>query len=575
MILLRQMRRNAIKLEGERSSALDLARGRLVLVSAFFVLAYGMLVIRAFDLTIIQGHIADSDDGQVQITQNDSATINARRADIVDRNGVLLATTLKISSLYADSKLIAEPQEAAKRLVQIFPDLAYGDSLQKLQSGKRYVWIKRRITPQQQYQVLEIGEPGLNFEHEYQRFYPQEGLAAHLVGYTNLDNKGLAGVERSFDRHLSEGKDLQLTLDVRLQHVLRREMQRAFDEFQAIGAAGVIMDIENGEILAGVSLPDFNPHLAGKAEDDQRFNRLTLGSYELGSVFKIFSTAAFFEAKDVPMSVTFDATQPIKAGRFMINDYHAENRILTAPEVFMHSSNIGSAMMAQAVGTQGIKDFYTDLGLLTPLDFEILEVARPLVPSPWREVSTMTASYGHGVTTTPMQLASGVSSIINGGYLVKPRLVMDDQQRAADAALEKVRIVSPETAQRMRQLLRLVVTEGTGAKAEAKGYRVGGKTGTAEKIVDGRYDRQKKMSSFVGAFPMDAPRYVVYIIVDEPQGHKGTWGYATGGWVAAPAISRVVASMASILGIAPARENSAEEQFGSSLKQYISVKEKR
>jgi cell division protein FtsI (penicillin-binding protein 3) len=501
---------------------------------------------------------------------------NARRADIVDRNGVLLATTLKISSLYADSKFIAEPKTAAKSLVKIFPELAYGETLQKLQNGKRYVWIKRRITPQQQFKVLEIGEPGLNFEHEYQRFYPQEGLAAHLVGYTNLDNKGLAGVERSFDRHLSAGQEeLRLTIDVRLQHVLRREMKRAFDEFQAIGAAGVIMDIENGEILAGASLPDFNPHLAGKAEDEQRFNRLTLGAYELGSVFKIFSTAAFFEAKDVPMSVTFDATQPIKAGRFMINDYHAENRVLTAPEVFMHSSNIGSAMMAQAVGSQGIQDFYTDLGLLTPLDFEVLEVARPLVPDPWREVSTMTASYGHGLTTTPLQLAAGVSSIVNGGYLVKPSLVLDEQQRDTEAALEKIRIVSPETAGRMRQLLRLVVTEGTGSKAEAKGYRVGGKTGTAEKIVDGRYDKKKKLSSFVGVFPMDAPRYAIYIVVDEPQGHKGTWGYATGGWVAAPPVSRIVSSMGSILGIAPARDGSAEEQFGSSLKQYISVKEKR
>ncbi len=573
-MLFRQMRRNAIKLEGQRGSALDLARGRLVFVGAFFVLAYAMLVIRAFDLTIIQGAATVFDDGEMHAQSAQSASLPPRRADIFDRNGVLLATTLKISSLYADSYLISDPQNATKKLVKIFPDLSYGETLQKLQSGKRFVWIRRRITPEQQYNVLEIGEPGLEFEHEYQRFYPQEDLAAHLLGYTTIDNKGLAGVERSFDRHLSEGRDLRLSLDIRLQHVLRREISHVFDEFKAIGAAGVIMDIENGEILAGTSLPDFNPHMAGKATQMQLFNRLTLGAYELGSVFKIFSTAAFFEAKDVPMGVTFDASQPIKIGRHTIRDYHAKNRVLSAPEVFMYSSNIGSAMMGQAVGTQGLKNFYTDLGLLTPLDFEVREVAKPLVPSPWREVNTMTASYGHGITTTPMQLTSAVSSIVNGGYLVKPHLVLGEEGTSIENP-EKIRIVSPQTAQRMRQLLRLVVTQGTGSKADVKGYRVGGKTGTAEKIVNGRYDNKKKLSSFVGVFPMDAPRYAIFIVVDEPKGHKGTWGYATGGWVAAPAISRVVASMASILGIPPARENGPEESFGDTLKQYISAKGKR
>jgi len=571
MIFSQRLRRNTVKIEGERSSALDLARGRLALMSGFFILVYMVFAVRAFDLAIIQGRAIAPDNGQN--AENNIPNINGetpRRADITDRNGALLATTLKTASLYADPHLVADADAAAKKLVKIFPDLKYGDVLQKLQSHKRFVWLQRNVSPDQQYQVLQIGEPGLEFEEGYKRFYPQGALTAHLLGYGNVDAQGLAGIERSFNKHLSAGHDLKLTLDIRLQHVLRREMLKAVGEFEAIGAAGAIMDVTTGEILAGVSLPDFNPHDPGHADKDAIFNRLTLGAYELGSVFKIFSTAAFFEVHDVPMSTTFDASEPIKIGRHTIHDYHAKERILTIPEVFMYSSNIGSALMGRAVGTDALRSFYHDLGLLDPLDFEVREVARPLVPHPWREVNTLTASYGHGVSTTPLQLVTAVSSIVNGGYLVKPSLVLDEQSDEEESG-EDIRIVSAKTAQRIRQLLRLVVTDGTAKKAEVKGYRVGGKTGTAEKIVDGRYDSKKKISSFVGVFPMDEPRYAVFIMVDEPKGQKHTWNYATGGWVAAPAVARVVASMASILGISPAGDNTPENHFGESLKQFVST----
>ncbi|MEM7651185.1 MAG: penicillin-binding protein 2 [Pseudomonadota bacterium] len=573
MMFSQRLRFNAVKLEGERSSALDLARGRLVLVSGFFIVVYMIFAVRAFDLAVIQGHVLGRDNGNAIEYVSKKPVGAIRRADITDRNGALLATTLKTVSLYADSHLISSPAEAATKLVEIFPDLKYGDVLQKLQGGKRFEWITRSVSPDQQYQVLQIGEPGLEFEEAYKRFYPQGPLAAHLLGYSNVDADGLAGVERSFNRHLSQGQDLRLTLDVRLQHVLRRELARAMGDFEAKAATGAIMDVTTGEILAGVSLPDFNPHIPGKAKENEIFNRLTLGVYELGSVFKIFSTAGFFERHDVPMSTTFDASEPIKAGRFTINDYHAEDRILTVPEVFMYSSNIGSALMGQAIGTENMRDFYKDLGLLSALDFEVREVGRPMVPSPWREVNTLTASYGHGLATTPLQLITAVSSIVNGGYLVQPSLVM--QEDTAQSTTEETRVVSAKTAQRMRQLLRLVVTDGTGKNADVKGYRVGGKTGTAEKIVDGRYDNDKKISSFIGVFPMDAPRYAVFVMVDEPKGQKWSYGYATGGWVAAPAVSRVVASMGSILGLPPAQENAPENRFGESLKRYVSVKEKR
>ncbi|MGB0719112.1 MAG: peptidoglycan D,D-transpeptidase FtsI family protein, partial [Bdellovibrionales bacterium] len=471
MILIRRIRQNPSFLRGERSSAFDLARGRLVLMGGVFLLAYGFMALRAFDLSVIQARVFDAEAPVYKgEAQNPAANL---RADIVDRNGVMLATTLKTASLFADARYIADPQNAAKGLHRIFPDLAYGDVLQKLQSGKSFIWIKRNITPAEQQSVLALGEPGLVFDEGAQRFYPQGALAAHLVGYTNVDANGLAGIERGFDNYLQSGQPLRLTLDIRLQHALRREVAAAMKDFKGVGAAGVIMDVRNGDILAGVSLPDFDPHNLGKAQKDQSFNRLSLGVYELGSVFKIFSTAAFLETRGLPLSTTFDAREPLKRGRHTIRDYHAKNRVLTLPEVFMYSSNIGTAMMAEATGTQALRDFYTDLGLLTPMEFGVKEVARPLVPNPWREISTLTASYGHGISTTPLQMAAAVSSIVNGGVLVKPRLVLPGDGEPVEAT-QGVRIISEETAHEMRQLLRLVVTQGTGSKAEVAGYKVGG-----------------------------------------------------------------------------------------------------
>lgn len=571
MMLQRQARRNAIKLEGERSSALDLARGRLVLISAFFALAYILLAARAFDLMIIQGGLNEDAAFAVSMEEGAASVPVIARADIVDRNGVLLAATLKTASLFVDTRLISDPKATAQGLVKIFPDLAYGDVLQKLQSGKRFVWIKRGIMPEAQYAVLGLGQPGLEFRYEDKRVYPQGALGAHMVGYTDIDNRGQAGIERGFEGLLSAGTPLALSIDIRLQHALHREVSKVMKDFTAKAGAGVIMDVATGEVLAGVSLPDFDPHEAGNADKDEIFNRLTLGVYELGSVFKIFSTAALFETKNVPMSTTFDAREPIKRGRFTINDYHAEKRILTIPEVFMHSSNIGSGMMGEAVGTQALQQFYRDLGLLTPLEFEVREITPPLVPSPWRDINTLTAAYGHGIAVSPLQLTAAVATVVNGGFLVKPTLVLPDTAAQKTRKSEEVRILSPQTSHRMRQLMRLVVTQGTGATADVPGYRVGGKTGTAEKPGLRGYDRKRLISSFVGMFPADDPRYVVFVMVDEPKGTKASFGYATGGWTAAPAVARVISAMAAILSIEP-RDPAPGADISDSLTQYVTLK---
>ncbi len=560
----------AMKMIGARRSALDMAHGRLVLVSAFFALLFMMVGARAFDLSLIQGEWLSSSLSGNGHARSDVVLAAPPRGDILDRNGVLLATSLETPSLYADPSLVLEPEKVARALVDVLPSLSYGTVLQKLQRKGRFVWIARNLTPNEQYEVLKIGSPGLDFKTEYRRIYPQGGMAPHMIGYTDVDGHGLAGIERSFDKLLNAGEaPLTLALDMRLQHILRREVRKAAQTFTGEGGAGLIMDVSNGEILAAYSWPDFDPHNPGAAKDRALFNRLTLGVYELGSTFKIFSTAALLETKKVALSHGFDARKPLKRGRYTITDYHPEKRILTVPEVFMYSSNIGSALMGEMVGSTALQDFYRDLGLLTPVALEINEVGRPLVPEPWRDINTLTASYGHGLAVTPLQMVAAASSIVGGGTVIRPRLVLDHEKDNARVQTD-VRVVSPQTAHRMRQLMRLVVTDGTGKMADVPGYRVGGKTGTAEKPGPGGYSHKRLISSFMGFFPMEEPRYAVFIMVDEPHGTKESFGYATAGWVAAPAVGRVIAAMGALLGVHPEEDtNGMHDVLAASLKQYV------
>jgi len=556
-------RQNAIKLEGEQSSSLDLARSRLMLLGMGFACVYIIIAMRTIDLGVIQG--SPRVQGVIAQNNNNIKPAEALRGNIYDRNGILLATTIKTASLFVDPALIIEPEKVAKALHKIFPDLSVKQVMAEMHEKKRFAWVRRNITPAQQQKILELGEPGLAFEYENRRIYPQGKLAAHLIGFTDRDGLGLAGIERSYEKTLANGEDVTLSLDMRLQHVAKREVQKAIDDFTAKGGVGLIMDVKTGELLAGASLPDFDLNAYSASTDDQRFSRMTLGVYELGSMFKIFSTAALFEKEQAQMSDTFDATQPIKIGRFRISDYHAQKRWMTVPEVFMHSSNIGTAKMGQKVGSKRLHDFYADLGLLEKLKFDISELGAPLVPSaPWSLVSTLTISYGHGVSTSPLQMAAAVSGIVNGGLMVRPTLLKQDPKE--DPIF--VRVVSEETSMSMRKLMRLVVTQGTGKNADVPGYEIGGKTGTAEKSVNGRYERKKLISSFVGAFPMNDPRYVVMVMVDEPVGNKKSYGYATAGWVAAPAVGRVVMSMASILGI-PADHYDAAQDISLDLLPYV------
>ncbi|RDD61285.1 peptidoglycan D,D-transpeptidase FtsI family protein [Ferruginivarius sediminum] len=540
-------RRRFLCMDGHRKEALETGRTRLLVAGVVFAFVFAVIGLRILDLAALSG--APS---HVAARHPDGAPHAAQRADIVDRNGNILATTLPVPSLYANPREVAHPKDAAERLSRVLPDVSPGELAARLSSDRAFIWLKRGLSPRQQYRVNRLGIPGLYFREEERRFYPQGDLTAHVVGFTDIDNKGLAGIEQSFDEVLAgQHRSLRLSLDLRVQHILTEELSKAMAEFRAIGAAGVVMDARTGELVAMASLPSFNPANPGAADSEARFNRATLGLYEMGSVFKIFTTASVLESGAVRIGDRFDVSKPIRAARFTIRDYKPKDGKLTVPEIFMYSSNIGTVHMAMEAGTEVQQNTLAALGLTTPASVELPEVGTPMLPSPWREINTMTISYGHGLAVNPVQLTSAVAATVNGGVLHQPTLLTRDE---AEAEASGKRVFSASTSGRMRQLMRLTVEYGTGGKADAEGYLVGGKTGTADKLRGGRYARDARIASFVGAFPMDDPRYVVFAMVDEPKGHKGTFGFATGGWVAAPVVREVISRAGPLLGVEP-RDN--------------------
>jgi len=481
----------------------------------------------------------------------------AERADILDRNGVVLATSLRTASLFANPQQIIDAREAADRLAAAIPELSRAEIYAKLSADRTFVWLRRNMTPRQQYAVHRLGIPGLYFQAEERRVYPQGSLAAHVVGFTNIDNRGLAGIEQSLDAVLQGGREpVRLAMDVRVQHILREEMLRAIDEFSAIGGAGIVLDTMTGEILAMVSLPDFDANLPGTASDDARFNRASLGIYEMGSTFKIFNTAMALDNGIVTLDDGYDASRPLRVAGYTINDYRGKHRWLSVPEIFVYSSNIGSAQMAAEVGTEAQQAFFARLGMLRPASIELPELGAPRYPSHWRPINTMTIAYGHGMAVSPIHMVSGVAAMVNGGIL-RPLTLL---KRDAGEVPSGDRVISADTSAAIRHLMRMVVEQGTGSKADVPGYLVGGKTGTADKLKGRGYSNNSRLASFIGAFPMSAPRYVILAMIDEPKPSKDSHGYATGGWVAAPAVGRVIQRIAPLLGIEPIEEQPSEPQ---------------
>lgn len=548
----------AATIAGAQASALSLAKTRLLIVMGVFFLGYLAITLRLIDLTLLRNpHAAEIEAQKAALEKGGEAAPQAvkkaaLRGTIVDRNGELMATSLKMASVYADATQVVDAKAAARDLAAILPDQKEADIEKKLSSGRKFVWIARNITPRQEYAINNLGHPGISFEHAARRIYPHARLTAHLLGYTDVDGRGISGIEKSFDRQLAEGEeDVKLTIDLRIQHVMHKELKKAMETFSAKAAIGMAMDVNTGEIIAMVSLPDFDPHHPMDSSADARFNRNTLGVFEMGSTFKLFSTAAALDAGKVTFATQIDAITPIKVGRFTINDYHAKRRIMSVPEVFIYSSNIGTGKMALMLGDGGLREFYEKLGFLELPPIDLPERGKPIYPKVWRDASTLTASFGHGIAVSPLHLMRATSALVNGGILVKPRIT----RPAGDAPLsmepEGERVIKPQTSTQIRQLLELVVADGTGSKAYVEGYDVGGKTGTAEKISARGYNKSALFSSFLGVFPINNPRYAVVAILDEPQGIKETYGYATGGWTAAPVVQKVIAQMGPLYQIPP------------------------
>ena len=486
-------------------------------------------------------------------------SISASRPDLVDRNGEILATDIKTASLYAEPRRILDVDEALEGLIRVLPDLDESLVRRRLESGAGFVWLKREMTPGQADKVHNLGLPGIGFLSENQRFYPGGPTAGHIVGAVNVDNQGLSGVEKYVDDEwLGALQDIgftsdramepvKLSVDLRVQHVVRDELAKAMERYRAIAAAGIVLDAKTGEVVAMSSLPDFDPNDRAQALEKDRLNRATGGVFEMGSVFKAFTTAMALDSGAVSINDSFDATRPIRAGGRTITDFHGKNRILSVPEIFIYSSNIGTAKMMLATGVARQREFFERMHLTKRLETELPENAAPLLPPKWNELAAMTISFGHGISVTPMQTAVAAAAVVNGGTLLPPTFLPRSQDEVK--SLGK-RVLSPDVSRKMRYMFRLNVLSGSGRRADVPGYTVGGKTGTAEKIENGVYVRNKRRNSFLSAFPMDDPRYVVLVVIDEPKSERQGIG-ATAGLNAAPTTGAIIRRSAPMLGVMP------------------------
>ena len=544
--------------EAAASARLERARGRLLATGVILLFCFGAVVVRTLDVAVIGAPVATAGAGG-------AAAFNpAARADIVDRNGVLLASNLPTHALYVEPAKIFDRAEAVAALGRIFPDLDLERAASLVASDRKTALLRHNLSPEQAHAINRLGIPGLWLERQEQRFYPQGRLFAHAVGFTDVDNRGLAGVEKAAGEELrrrakTRQGPLALSLDIRIQHVLAEALAETMTAHRALGAAGMVMDVASGELLALVSLPAFDPKGPDRSTKEERFNRATLGTYELGSTFKPFTIAMALDRGVAGIEDSYDATEPIRVSRHLIRDHRPENRWLTLPEILIHSSNIAAAKLAVDVGAERQQSFLDAFGMFRRMPLETSERGRPIVPRRWSEHTTMTVGFGHGLAVTPLHLIASYATLVNGGFAVTPTLL----KREPGTPLVQRRVISAETSAIMRMLLYAVVSEGTGRKAAVPGYLVGGKTGTAEKAIGGRYKRDSMITNFVGVFPIDRPRYAVLTMMDEPKGTEETFGFATAGWTAAPVAGRVIERIAPILGIPAAVEPDESEEAPS------------
>lgn len=488
-----------------------------------------------------------------------AARATASRPDLVDRNGEVLATDIKTASLFAEPRRIVDIDEAIEKLSTVLPDLDYQQAYRRLDSDAGFVWLRRQLSPRQQADILALGIPGLGFRTEKRRFYPGGPTASHILGLVNIDNKGIAGIEKFVDDQgladlqatglavAGHMEPVRLSIDLRVQHIIRDELASAMERYKAIAAGAVMLNARTGEVIGMASLPDYDPNNPFNALEKDRLNRMSAGVYEMGSTFKLFTTSMALDSGLVGISDRFDATKPLRIGGHTINDFHGKRRVLTVPEIFIYSSNIGTAKMADVVGIEGHRAFLKRIGLLDRVQTELPEVARPTEPSVWKKINSVTISFGHGVATTPLQTAMAAAAMLNGGKLIPPTFLPRSEQEA-NAIAEQV--ISPRTSELVRYLFRYNTEKGSGRRAEVPGYFVGTKTGTAEKVVNGRYANDVRFNTFIAGFPANDPDYVVFVVIDEPKPERPGIG-ATSGLNAGPMAGNIIRRSASLLGVKP------------------------
>ncbi len=528
---------------GARQTSILVAHQRLMLLMLLFMAAALVIAIRLIWLNFDTG-------GNRAASE---AYGLAARGDIVDRNGEVLARTIDAWSIGVHpNKLLGRAEDLAPQLARLMPERTEAEYLAILKSGKSFAYLRRRAMPELVAAVNALGEPGMAYAREPERLYPQTTLAAHVVGYTDFDGRGVMGMERvlneTFADPLTRGKPVALSIDKRVQAAMESELSAAMVDLKAFGATGLVLDVNTGEIIAMVSLPVFNPNRSGEADPEAMRNNVTQSVYELGSTFKMITMAnAINTGVITDLSRRVDATVPIEVGRFKISDDHPQRRWLNVPETLVHSSNIATARFADELGAEKSEAFFRTLGFDAAPYIELRERGHPLWPRSWGRLTTMTVAYGHGIAVSPLHLASAYAALVNGGIWRPATLMKVQPGREAKGR----RVISERTSQIMRKLFRLVVTDGTGKNADVPGFRIGGKTGTAEKAGVGGYSKTKNVSTFAAAFPMDAPRYVVIAMLDSPQGSATSFGQTTAAYTAAPVVAKVIARTGPMLGVFP------------------------
>jgi cell division protein FtsI (penicillin-binding protein 3) len=511
---------------------------RIRFLSLCFFLGFFVLSAKLFYLATIS---YDSDNRMLKQINH-----QIERPLIYDRNANLVALNIDISSVAIRPSILSNKDDVIDRLLVAIPNLYREDLENKILNDRKFVWLKRGVTPNERERIHNLGIPGVQFIDETKRFYSAANTLSNVIGYINIDNKGQTGIEKYIDQNFNEEmkEGIHLSMDLEVSHAMRDELLKSMKKYSAKGAAGILMNVDTGEVISMTSLPDFDPHYPKDALKPENINRVTMAVYEIGSTFKAFTAAMALDSGVVDLDTIYDATNPIKIGRHSISDFHAKNRELTVEEIFIYSSNIGAAKMAADFGVDYHKSFLKKLGFMDKIDSELPDPPKNLVPEDkdWKELNTMTISYGHGIAITPLHAAVAGASLVNGGRLINPTFLKKNKNEI----INYNQVIDPTTSDKIKKLMYLNVLNGSGGKAAVEGILVGGKTGSAEK-----YDSDKNLTTFLGAFPINDPEYILFILLDEPEGIEETYGYATAGYNVAPTFSNIVTRIAPMLDIVP------------------------